>query len=156
MKKILLFGMLFSLNAYSQQLPTKSEVIGKMKLVNDYWISQNANPGNNQWARAAYFTGNMDFYKIYPKDAYLQYANLWANNNGWGLNGGTSTRNADNQICGQVYIDLFNMDAIKDSSKIRAVKTSVDYMVNSTKSDDWWWIDALYMACLLYTSPSPR
>ncbi len=145
MKKYILVGILISLNAYAQQLPTKSEVIGKMKLVNDYWISQNPNPGNNQWARAAYFTGNMDFYTVYPKNSYLQYANLWANNNGWGLNGGTSTRNADNQICGQVYIDLFNLGAIKDSSKIKAIKTSIDAMVNSTKSDDWWWVDALYM-----------
>ncbi|MFA5046614.1 MAG: glycoside hydrolase family 88 protein [Paludibacter sp.] len=145
MKKYILIGILISLNAYASQLPTKTDVIGKMKLVNDYWISQNPNPGNNQWARAAYFTGNMDFYTVYPKDSYLQYANLWANNNSWGLNGGTATRNADNQICGQVYIDLFNRDAIKDSSKIKAIKTSIDAMVSSTKSDDWWWVDALYM-----------
>jgi len=151
MKKNLLFGLLLSLNAYSQQLPTKSEVISKMKLVNDYWISQHADPGNNQWARAAYFTGNMDFYKIYPKESYLQYSKLWANNSGWGLNGGTSTRNADNQICGQVYIDLYTMDSVKVPSKIAAIKTSVDNMVNSTKSDDWWWIDALYMAMPVFT-----
>ncbi|MFT3753233.1 MAG: glycoside hydrolase family 88 protein [Paludibacter sp.] len=148
MKKILSLGTLFSfaITIFAQQLPSKTEIINKMKLVNDYWISQNAVPGNNQWARAVYFTGNMDFYKIYPKDSYLQYANLWANNNGWALNGGTSTRNADNQTCGQVYIDLYNLDAVKVPSKIAAIKTSIDNMVISTKSDDWWWIDALYMA----------
>jgi len=148
MKKILylFIVLLFTSNNFAQLLPSKTEVIGKMRLVNDYWISQNANPGNNQWARAAYFTGNMDFYKIYPKDSYRQYASLWANNNGWGLSGGTATRNADNQIAGQVYIDLYNLDEVKQSSKIEAIKTSIDFMVNSTKSDDWWWVDALYMA----------
>jgi len=148
MKKNLLFGIVLalSLNGYSQQLPTKSEIISKMKLVNDYWISQNSTPGNNQWARAVYFTGNMDFYKIYPKDSYLQYANLWAANNGWSLNTGTSTRNADNQICGQVYIDLYNLDAVKVPSKIAAIKTSVDNMVTGAKADDWSWVDALNMA----------
>jgi len=151
MKKILLFGILFSLNSYSQQLPSKTEIISKMKLVNEYWISQNSNPGNNQWARAAYFTGNMDFYKVYPKESYLQYSNQWANNNVWGLNGGISTRNADNQICGQVYIDLYNLDPVKVPSKIAAIRTSIDNMVYGTKSDDWWWIDALYMAMPVFS-----
>ncbi|HEY6915494.1 MAG TPA: glycoside hydrolase family 88 protein [Paludibacter sp.] len=148
MKKILALGTFFTfaLTIFAQQLPTKGEIINKMKLVNDYWISQNAVPGNNQWARAVYFTGNMDFYKIYPKDTYLQYANLWANNNGWALNGGSSTRNADNQTCGQVYIDLYNLDAVKVPSKIAAIKTSIDNMVYSSISNDWSWIDALYMA----------
>ena len=148
MKKILALGTFFTfaLTIFAQQLPTKVEIINKMKLVNDYWISQNAVPGNNQWARAVYFTGNMDFYKIYPKDTYLQYANLWANNNGWALNGGSSTRNADNQTCGQVYIDLYNLDAVKVPSKIAAIKTSIDNMVYSSVSNDWSWIDALYMA----------
>lgn len=138
-------------NGSAQQLPTKSEVVSKMKLANDYWISQNSTPGNNQWARAVYFTGNMDFYKAYPKEAYLQYANLWAGNNNWSLNGGTTTRNADNQICGQVYIDLYNLDPTKQQNKISAIKSSIDNMVVSTKSDDWWWVDALYMAMPVFT-----
>lgn len=135
-----------SASIFAQTLPTKTEVVNKMKLVNDYWIAQNATPGNNQWARAVYFTGNIDFYKMYPKASYLQYANLWANNNGWGLNGGTATRNADNQTCGQVYIDLYKLDSIKVPSKITAIKTSVDSMVKSNISNDWSWIDALYMS----------
>ena len=139
------------INGAAQQLPTKSEVVSKMKLANDYWISQNSNPGNNQWARAVYFTGNMDFYKAYPKEAYLQYANLWANNNNWSLNGGTATRNADNQTCGQVYIDLYNLDLTKQQNKISPIKSSIDNMVISTKSDDWWWVDALYMAMPVFT-----
>ncbi len=136
---------------HSQQLPSKTDIISKMKLVNDYWISQNSNPGNNQWARAAYFTGLMDFYKIYPKDSYLQYLNRWASNNSWSLNGGSNTRNADNQTCGQIYIDLYNNDEIKQNSKISAIKNSIDNMVNSSKADDWWWIDALYMAMPVFT-----
>ena len=153
MKRILLIAT-FSiaiLHLFSQQLPSKTDIISKMKLVNDYWISQNPTPGNNQWARAAYFTGMIDFYKIYQKDSYFQYANRWANNNNWSLNGGTSTRNADNQTCGQIYIDLYNLDKEKQNTKISAIKTSIDNMVNSVKSDDWWWIDALYMAMPVFT-----
>jgi rhamnogalacturonyl hydrolase YesR len=130
----------------AQTLPTKTEIISKMRLVNDYWISQNTVPGNNQWARAVYFTGNIDFYKAYPKDSYLGYANLWANNSGWALNGGSTTRNADNQTCGQAYIDMYNLDSIKQPNKISAIKNCIDNMVFSKTSNDWTWIDALFMA----------
>ncbi len=148
MKKTYLFlaFLLILLPISSQQLPTKQEIISKMRLANDYWIAQNPSPGNNQWARAVYFTGNVEFYKTYPKDAYNDYNNLWANNNGWALNGGSATRNADNQTCGQVYIDLYNMDAVKQPNKIDAIKTSIDNMVSGTKTDDWWWVDAIYMS----------
>lgn len=135
----------------AQSLPTKTEIISSMRKVNEYWMLQNVAPGNNQWARAAYFTGHLDFYKIYPKESYLNYALLWANNNNWSLNGGTGTRNADNQTCGQVYIDLYLMDTNRIDSRINAIKTSIDNMVNSTKKDDWWWVDALYMAMPVFT-----
>jgi len=148
MKRIFLlcFLTLFIYKSNSQELPSKKEIINVMKSVNNYWISQNPVPGNNQWARAAYFTGNLDFYKIYPKKSYIDYAKLWATNNNWALNGGNSTRNADNQTCGQVYIDLYNLDSIKDNTKISSIKASIDNMVKSQKSDDWWWVDALYMS----------
>ncbi|MGC3979394.1 MAG: glycoside hydrolase family 88 protein [Paludibacteraceae bacterium] len=133
------------------ELPSKTEVIDQMKSVNNYWISQNENPGNNQWARAAYFVGNMDFYKIYPKDTYLQYAERWCGNNNWSLNGGNTTRNADNQTCGQVYVDLYHLDASHPQSKIASISQNIYSMVNSTKSDDWWWIDALFMAMPVFT-----
>jgi len=142
----IVFMFVVSATVLAQSLPTKTEIVSKIKLVNDYWISQNTTPGNNQWARAIYFAGNIEFYKLYPKDAYLQYANLWATNNGWGLNGGTSTRNADNQTCGQAYIDMYNMDSVKQPNKISAIKSSIDNMVFSQTSTDWTWIDALFMA----------
>lgn len=140
------FSTFFSFSLLGQQVFTKQDVISKMKVVNDFWISQNPNPGNNQWARSAYFTGDIDFYKLYPKDSYKQYAELWAKNNNWTLNGGIYTRVADNQISGQTYIDLYNLDSIKQPAKIATIKASIDSMIHTSKSDDWWWIDALYMA----------
>lgn len=148
MKKRLLtfFSLAIYLSSFAQTLPLKQDVFAKMKLVNDYWISTNTSPGNNQWARAVYFAGNLDFYKYYPKDSYLQYATLWANNYNWGLNGGTYTRNADNQTCGQAYIDMYNLDSAKQPSKIAAIKTSIDNMVYNSSSADWTWIDAIFMS----------
>ena len=135
----------------AQLLPSKAEILGSMRLANDHWILVNTYPGNNQWARAAYFTGNMAMYGIYPKQNYIDYALNWAEVHDWGLNGGVQTRNADNQCAGQTYIDLFWLDGGKDSSRISDINESIDRMVNSATSTDWWWIDALYMAMPVFT-----
>jgi rhamnogalacturonyl hydrolase YesR len=149
---VLLFAFLFiSPVLNSQSLPSKQEVVSVLKKVNESWMDRNPDPGNNQWARAAYFTGNLDFYKGYPKQQYLDYTNLWANKNSWALNGGSSTRNADNQCIGQVYIDLYKMDNPPVPEKIDRINRSMARMVESDKSDDWWWIDALYMAMPIFT-----
>ncbi len=148
----LLFFLLYvPVVSNSQSLPLKDEVVSILKKVNESWMARNPDPGNNQWARAAYFIGNLDFYKIYPKQQYLDYTYSWANKYNWALNGGSSTRNADNQCIGQVYIDLYKMDDPLDSFKIDRISRSISRMVESDKSDDWWWIDALFMAMPIFT-----
>jgi rhamnogalacturonyl hydrolase YesR len=143
--------LLTGTKAKAQSVPSKQEVVSALKKVNDSWLKRNPNPGNNQWARAAYFTGNIDFYKIYPKKQYLAYTDLWATQSNWSLNGGSTTRNADNQCIGQVYIDLFMMDNPVQPYKIEKIQDNIKRMVNGQKSDDWWWIDALYMAMPVFT-----
>jgi len=54
------------------------------------------------------------------------------------------SRIADNQCCTQTYIELYLLD--KKTERIQPIKTCIDAMVNSTKSDDWWWVDAFHMA----------
>ncbi|MDR2814634.1 MAG: glycoside hydrolase family 88 protein [Prevotellaceae bacterium] len=127
--------------------PTKAEVVNTAVGVNNAWIAKNTSPGNNLWARSVYNAGNIDFYKVYPEKSYLKYANLWATTNNWAVSGGPSTGDADNHTCGQTYIDLYRMDAVKDPKKIEAIKAAIDYRIaNNPKSDDWWWIDAMLMA----------
>jgi unsaturated rhamnogalacturonyl hydrolase len=124
--------------------PTKQEVIDDMVLVNDYWINGHSDSGDNKWARATYFEGNMAMYKVYPDQKYYNYAHSWAVKHNWKLNGGDSTRHADNQCAGQTYLELHSYDP--QPYKIAHIKASIDNMVNSTKDNDWWWVDALQMA----------
>ena len=129
------------------KLPLKKEVIAVAERANNYWIAKNASPGDNLWARSAYFAGNVDFYKVYPKKLYLNYALDWATRNNWAVSGGPSTVNADNHTCGQAYIDLYLLDEVKVPSKITAIKNAIDYRINNNpQSDDWWWVDAMFMA----------
>ena len=57
---------------------------------------------------------------------------------------GPQTRNADNQCCGQTYIDLYLID--KKPERIKDIKASIDAMMPTPKIDDWTWIDAIQMA----------
>ncbi|OKI40585.1 glycoside hydrolase family 88 protein [Micromonospora sp. CB01531] len=130
--------------APSDQLPSRAEVLAAMARVNDYWIGTHANPGDNGWARATYFSGNMAHYRLTRDARYLNYAVAWAEQNGYNLIGGAATRFADNHCAGQVYLDLYQ--ELGGASKIAVIEDSLTRMVNSTKRDDWWWVDALHMA----------
>lgn len=80
---------------------------------------------------------------------YYDYAVDWGKKHNCGLRNGIQTRNADDQACGQTYIDLYLID--KKPERIKDIKASVDLMVKSDKSDDWNWIDALQMAMPVFT-----
>jgi unsaturated rhamnogalacturonyl hydrolase len=142
-------GVLFGRPAFadpSPVLPPRSDVIAKMKLVNDQWLNSHQSPGNNGWARATYFSGNMAAYRATNDFRYLRYARKWGQQNGFGLTGGTSTRHADNQCCGQAYYDLYDID--HDPNYLTAINESIRLMVYGTNqsNSDWWWCDALHMA----------
>lgn len=91
----------------------------------------------------------MALYSIYPREDYYSYTYDWANFHKWGMRNGNTTRNADDQCCGQVYIDLYNM-CPSDPNMIRNIKASIDMVVNTPQVNDWWWIDAIQMAMPIY------
>ncbi|HTL38678.1 MAG TPA: glycoside hydrolase family 88 protein [Kofleriaceae bacterium] len=115
-----------------------------MREVNDHWIATHADPGNNKWARAVYFTGNMAAYDVLGDPAYREYAERWADNHGWSLEGGTSTRHADNHTAGQTYLALYRDHP--DPVRIADISRSMSALVDSGDVGDWSWIDAMYMA----------
>jgi len=136
------FFALFSQEA--RALPSKSDIVNKMILVNDYWINGHLDSGDNKWARAVYFIGNMAMYDMYPDSKYYKYAEDWAIKWDWKLNGYIWQPNADDQAAGQTYIALYKHNP--QSYKIEHIQTSVNNMVNSSNVESWWWVDALFMA----------
>jgi unsaturated rhamnogalacturonyl hydrolase len=163
MKKNLLVSFLlvaiFAGDLGAQRLPSRRKILKPLRLTNAYFMKQWPDPGksiitnrerpSNIWTRAVYYEGLMALYGIDKKQAYYDYAVNWGNKHNWGLRDGVATRNADNQCCGQTYIDLYLID--RKPERIRDIKASVDLMVQSEKSDDWNWIDALQMAMPVYT-----
>ncbi|MBG6235022.1 rhamnogalacturonyl hydrolase YesR [Pedobacter sp. CAN_A7] len=152
---ILFLGLTTCLSQVSaQKTPSKKSVMKAMVKTNAYFMNKWPDPGisittnitrpSNIWTRAVYYEGLMDMYKLNPDKAYYNYAVEWGEKHNWGLRGGTSTRNADNQACGQTYLHLHDIE--KHPERIKDIKASMDLMMKSGKVDDWTWIDALQMA----------
>src|SRR3982750_3385121 len=156
MKRLLFASIIFLMAgcASSQKLPPKNEILSAMELTNKYFMNKWPDPGktivtnrerpSNIWTRAVYYEGLMALYSVDKKKEYYDYAVDWSNKHGWNMRTGTGTRNADDQCCGQTYIDLYMID--KRPERIVNIKASIDSMVKSEKKDDWNWIDALQMA----------
>ncbi|MCC9165800.1 glycoside hydrolase family 88/105 protein [Pontibacter harenae] len=142
----------------TEKLPKKSKILETLTLANDYFMQKWPDPGkeivtnktrpSNIWTRGIYYIGLMELYEVDPKQKYYDYAVEWGQKHNWGLTGGDHVRHADYQTCGQTYIELYKID--QKPERIESIKASVDNMVNSSKSDDWTWIDALMMAMPLY------
>ena len=111
-------------------------------------IVTNKTRPSNIWTRAVYYEGLMALHRADPQQKYYDYAVAWGESHNWGLAGGDSIRHADYQTAGQTYIELYNIDP--QPRRIRSIKVSIDNMVNSEKSDDWDWIDAIQMAMPIF------
>jgi rhamnogalacturonyl hydrolase YesR len=158
MKSFLIFFVsFFILSATnSQKLPAKKKILAALQLTNKYFMDKWPDAGktiftnierpSNIWTRAVYYEGLIALYKIDKQKLYYDYALQWGEKHQWGLRGGVKTRNADNQCCGQTYIDMYLVDNKQHPERVRDIKASVDSMLLTAKIDDWNWIDALQMA----------
>jgi rhamnogalacturonyl hydrolase YesR len=144
-------------------LPSPSAVLEDMRRANDWFMNKHPDPTadivtnrarpSNLWTRAAYYEGLMGLYGVEPdaskKKSYYDYAVNWGSSptHPWTMtytNAGVMTAVADNQACGQTYIDLYNID--KQDIRIKEIKANIDDMVSKGNTDAWWWIDAIQMA----------
>jgi unsaturated rhamnogalacturonyl hydrolase len=150
------FGLLFSAicQLSAQNVPSK-KTMESMVLANKYFMDKWPDVGkpsvtdrerpSNIWTRGVYYEGLMALYKLKPDTSYLTYALQWGQFHKWGLRDGNTTRNGDNQCCGQTYIDLYMLNRYKEE-RILNIRTCIDNMIATDKIDDWNWIDALQMA----------
>lgn len=140
----------------AQRLPAGKKVIKAMNLANDYLVKKWPDPGApivhpdktrpaSIWTRAVYYEGLMALYQVNPREEYLNYAVQWGEKHNWNMAyNHTYTRHADNQACGQAYIDLYLLN--REPKRIEATKACIDSMMRTPKIDDWTWIDAIQMA----------
>jgi unsaturated rhamnogalacturonyl hydrolase len=133
------------LSGTSIPLPIRKDVLSKIAKVNDYWINNNnSGSASNDWKSATYFRGDVAAYEATGNSHYLDLARSWAIANNWALIGGDTTRNANNQAAGEVYLKLYETD--HNTAEITHITDDLQAMANSSGDTDWWWIDALNMA----------
>lgn len=157
MKRLIYVLLLLSFTVAStaQKIPAKKKVLKTLRLTNQYFMNKWPDAGktiftnierpSNIWTRAVYYEGLMALYAVDKQQAYYDYALQWGEKHKWGLRGGIKTRNADNQCCGQTYIDMYLLDNKQHPERIRDIKASIDSMMSTSKIDDWSWVDALQM-----------
>ncbi|SMG28989.1 glycoside hydrolase family 88/105 protein [Sphingobacterium psychroaquaticum] len=141
----------------------KKDVLITLKKVNDHWQAHQKPEMWAFWDIAAYHTGNMEAYKLTKDKRYLNYSLKWAEHNVW--QGARSTDPAtwkysygekddyvlfgDWQICFQTYIDLYKLEP--DPKRIQRAKEVMEYQMNTSNTDYWWWADGLYMVMPVMT-----
>lgn len=121
-------------------------IAAAMTKVNDFWIGGHPNPTDRTWVTGAYFTGDMSAATSLNKANYRSYALSWARTANFSLLGGASGTNADNQAAGQTFIELYQADPSHPANYIAQIDQSLRTMINRPAVNDWWWIDAFFMA----------
>lgn len=143
---------------------TSAQVLKKIEKVNDYWQANNSPQCRAFWDNAAYFTGNMEAYRLTGKAPYYEYSEKWCRHNNW--MGATSNDKSrwryktygegndfvlfgDWQICFQTYIDMYNL-VPADYKVARAIEV-MSHECSMEDNKFWWWADALYMVMPVMT-----
>ena len=136
-----------------------AEVLQLIEKVNDYWQAHNSPKTRAFWDHAAYYTGNMEAYRLTGKPAYYEYSNEWCEHNRWRGANSDDKRNwkyktygegqdfvlfGDWQICFQTYIDMYHLNPA--DYKVARAKEVMTYACHLNENKFWWWADALYMA----------
>jgi unsaturated rhamnogalacturonyl hydrolase len=136
---------------YAQNISSK-QTMESMLLANKYFIEKHPDVSKTKikgWSRSIYYVGLMDLYKINPDTAFINSIMKWAQFNLWGLPEGTKSRNTQNQSIGQTYIDLYLMNRYKEE-RIKNIRTCIDNILATDKSDDWNTVEDLMIAMPVY------
>ena len=149
---------------------TADDVLKTARLANDYFMAKYEDPTvptnwkrvrpSSLWTRAVYYEGLMALQRIDPQQRYMDYAFTWAEFHKWTPRNGTQTCDADDQCCGQTYLELGQMAlgqwTAVSGKYIDNVRENLDHQMQTVNPKNgslygWWtWIDAIQMAMPLY------
>src|SRR6188768_3662714 len=117
---------------------SKSYITSTLKKVADWQL---ANPvsfnlkNENDWARAAFYTGVMATYRTTHDEKYRQAAASWSESFDWKL--AKRLRHADDHAKGQTYLELYELK--KDPIMIADIRDTFDSLIADSKPgrEDW-------------------
>lgn len=143
----LLFGCASTPKSAKEDFYSKAFITSQIRKVADWQL---ANPvsfnsyNDNDWARAAFYTGIMAAYRTTGDEKYLKAATNWSESFNYRL--AERFRHADDHAKGQTYLEIYEIK--KDPKMIADTRNTFDSLIMNPKPgrEDWWWCDALYMA----------
>ena len=155
----------------------QNNVLESAQKTNNYFMMKYSDPTlptnvkkvrpSSLWTRAVYYEGLMALNAIDPQQRYIDYAMTWADFHKWTPRNGVNTLDADDQCCGQTYVELAALKGGDQIALLANVIANLDHQMvtpNSKKQTStpkaktnvnslygWWtWIDAIQMAMPLY------
>lgn len=164
---------IMSIGAMAQT--TAEDVLSVARRANNFFMNKYADPTiptnvkkirpSSLWTRAVYYEGLMALYEIDRDQRYADYTDRWASFHQWTPRNGVTTNDADDQCCGQTYLDRY--EQVGGEEKITRVKENLLHqMVTPNQKTTnpnlktqsripslygWWtWIDAIQMAMPIY------
>ena len=140
------------------------EVLSLVEKVNNYWQAKNTPYVRAFWDHAAYYTGNMEAYRLLGRAEWYQYSDRWCRHNEWKGARSNDKRQwkyqwygegqdfvlfGDWQICFQTYIDMYHL--VPTDYKVARAREVMSYECSLQDNKFWWWADALYMVMPVMT-----
>ena len=177
MKKLIATCSLALLAMSVMAQTTASDVLSTVRKANDYFMQKYEDPTvptnvkrirpSSLWTRAVYYEGLMALQEIDPQQRYIDYALRWAEFHQWTPRNGVNTCDADDQCCGQTYVELLPYTKKDYKELLKNVTDNLDHQMQTpnTKTQTttpkaktqqsslygWWtWLDAIQMAMPLY------
>lgn len=136
------------------------DVLDAARKANRYFMSKHADPTrptyvrkvrpSSLWTRAVYYEGLMALQGVDPQQDYVDYALRWARFHQWTPRNGITTTDADDQCCGQTYVELQPYRNAGDDDLLAPLKANLDHQMATGRHDYWSWVDAIQMAMPLY------
>jgi len=152
------------LSAFAQT--SAEDVLNTTRRANDYFMQKYADPTvptnvkrirpSSLWTRAVYYEGLMALQRIDPQQRYVDYATTWATFHQWTPRNGVQTCDADDQCCGQTYLELMPYSGLPAETHIANIRENLNHQMQTPNPKNgslygWWtWIDAIQMAMPLY------
>lgn len=159
MKKILMLALAL-IGTMAAAAQTTESVLATARRANNYFMAKHADPTcatfvkkerpSNLWTRAVYYEGLMALQRIDPQERYIKYAMDWADFHRWSPRNGVNTVDADDQCCGQTYIELLPYASKPGEELLVTLRQNLDNQMATGRHDYWTWIDAIQMAMPLY------
>ena len=128
----------------------RSDVLALTRRVADSFVRRE-DPSSRArcgWEEAALMQGLVATSAATGNTTYAALARSWSEAHSWTVCKAdvilTERDAANDMSCGQIYAELYLLE--RNATYLRSIHTTLDALARRPQTDDWWWVDAYFMA----------